>query len=109
MDSQERAIAVEAGQWIMPEALSELEDYLRQTREEWVRREVGIKDFPRLVSNPGIVAGSPTIKGTRVETSFISHMTRSLGVNRVLELYPYVDREALLEAVEFEGVKPLAA
>lgn len=109
MDSQEQAIEVETGQWIMPQTLSELKNYLRETREEWERREVGIKDFPRLVSNAGIVAGSPTIKGTRVETSFISHMARSLGVDRVLELYPYVDREALLEAAEFEGVRPLAA
>jgi DNA-binding transcriptional MerR regulator len=109
MDNQRRAIVVETGQWIMPETLHELEDYLRQTREEWERREVGIKDFPRLVSNAGIVAGSPTIKGTRVETSFISHMARGLGVGRVLQLYPYVDREALLEATEFEGVRPLAA
>ena len=109
VDSRGRAIEVETGQWVMPEALDELEAYMRQTREDWERREIKIERFPRLVSNAGIVAGSPTIRGTRVETSFIAHMARSLGVARALELYPFVDREALLQAMEFEGVQPLAA
>lgn len=103
------AIVVATGQQIMSETLDELEGYLRETREDWERREIEIERFPRLVSNAGIVAGSPTIKGTRVESSFITHMARSLGTDRVLELYPYIDREALLQAMEFEGVKPLTA
>lgn len=102
------AIVVATGQQIMPEILDELESYLRETREDWQRREVAIEMYPRLVSNAGIVAGSPTIRGTRVETSFIAHMARSVGVDRTLELYPFVDREALLQAMEFEGVQPLA-
>jgi uncharacterized protein (DUF433 family) len=109
MDSQKRAIEVDTGQWIMSDTLHELEDYLRKTRDEWERREVEIRDFPRLVSNARVVAGSPTIRGTRVETSFVAYMTRSLGVDRVLELYPHLDREAVLQAAEFEGEKPLAA
>lgn len=44
----------------MSEALSELTDYMHKTREDWVRREIEIEKFPRLVSNAGIVAGSPT-------------------------------------------------
>ena len=108
-DSRGRVIEVETGQWILPETLSELGEYLRKTREDWERREIEIERFPRLVSNAGIVAGSPTIRGTRVETSFIAHMARSLGVDKVLDLYPFVDRDALEQAIEFEGVQPLAA
>ncbi len=109
MDSRKRAIEVDTGQWIMSETLYELEGYLRKTRDEWERREVEIRDFPRLVSNARVVAGSPTIRGTRVETSLVAYMARSLGVDRVLELYPHLDREAVLQAAEFEGEKPLAA
>ena len=93
----------------MPEALSELSSYLRKTRDDWERGEIEIKDFPRLVSNAGIVAGSPTIRGTRVETSFIAHMVRSMGVDRILQLYPYLDRDSLVQAARFEGIQPLAA
>jgi uncharacterized protein (DUF433 family) len=109
MDSRERAIVVETGQWIMPQTLDELKNYLRQTHEDWMRREVDIKGFPRLVSNARILGGSPTIRGTRVETSFIAYMAESLGEDDVLRLYPDLDREALEEAVEFEDVRPLAA
>ena len=54
-------------------------------------------------------AGSPTIRGTRVETSFIAHMVRSMGVDRVLQLYPYLDRDSLVDAARFEGVDLFAA
>jgi len=97
-------------QLMIPEAvLPELENIVREARKDWVRGEVGIQDYPRLVSNPRIVAGSPTIKGTRVETSFIAYLAESLGVERVLELYSHLDREAVLQAAKFEGAEPLAA
>lgn len=111
VDSRDMAIVVETGQRVMPETLSELTAYMWKTREDWERGEVEIKEFPRLVFNAGIVAGSPTIRGTRVETSFIAHMVRSMGVDRVLQLYPHLDRNSLVEAARFEGVEvePLAA
>jgi uncharacterized protein (DUF433 family) len=109
MDSQRRAIVVETGQWIMPETLQVLEGYLRQTHEEWIRREVDITGFSRLVSNARVLGGSPTIRGTRVQTSFLAYMTEGLGADEVLEMYPRLDREAVNQAVEFESSQPLAA
>lgn len=108
-DRGDIAVEVETGQHIMPETLSELSGYLSKTREDWERREVEIKDFPRLVSNAGIVAGSPTIKGTRIETSVVAYFAQALGVEKTLELYPHLDKGAVLQAMKFEGAKPLAA
>lgn len=108
-DRGEVAVEVETGQRIMPETLDELGEYLRKTRDEWERREIKIERFPRLVSNAGIVAGSPVIGGTRIETSVAAYLVGSLGVNKAMEIYPHLDREALLEAAKFEGVEPLAA
>ena len=109
MDSRGRAIEVETGQWLMPQALEELSDYLRKTREDWMRREVDIEGFPRLVSNAKILGGAPTVRGTRIEASFLAYMVGSLGEEKVLELYPRVDQEVLKQAVAFEDVEPLAA
>ena len=96
---------VETDQLVIPEAvLPELANIAREARRDWVRGVVDIRNYSHLVSNPRIVAGSPTIKGTRVETSFVAHMLKSVGVDRVLELYPHLDRKALLEAAEFERV-----
>ncbi len=97
---------VKTHQLMIPEAVyPELENVVREARRDWARGEVDIAEYPRLVSNPGIVAGSPTIKGTRVETSFVANLVQSLGVERVLELYPHLDRDALLQAAKFEGAK----
>lgn len=108
-DRGEVAIEVETGQRIMPETLAELNHYLRKTRDDWERREIQIERFPRLVSNAGIVAGSPTIKGTRIETSVVAYFAQALGVEKTLELYPHLDRDAVQQAMSFEGAKPLAA
>ncbi len=98
------------GQLMMSEAvIPELNDILRETKRDWERGEVPIERFPRLVSNAGIVAGSPTIKGTRIETSLVAYLAQSLGVEKVLELYPHLDRDAVLQATRFEGAKPFAA
>lgn len=100
---------VETDQLVIPDAvLPELAEIARETRRDWARGVVDIRNYKHLVSNPRVVAGSPTIKGTRVETSFVAYMVQSLGVDRVLELYPHIDREAILEAAKFERV-PLAA
>ena len=87
----------------------ELNNILHETKRDWERGEVPIKRFPRLVSDPGVVAGSPTIRGTRIETSLVAYLAESLGVEKVLELYPHLDREAVLQATRFEGAEPLVA
>lgn len=88
--------------------IPEWNSILRETKRDWRRKEVPIERFPRLVSNAGIVAGSPTIKGTRIETASVGYMVQSLGVDKVLEIYPHLDRGVVLQAAEFEGALPLA-
>jgi len=100
---------VKTGQMVIPEAVfSEFNRIVREARRDWDRGEVTIEKYPRLVSNAGIVAGSPTIKGTRIETSFIAFLVRNLGIERTLEMYPHLDREAVKQAADFEDV-PLTA
>jgi len=109
IDSMERSIEIDTGQFVMPEVLPELEAFLRRTREDWERREIRIEAFPRLVSNAGVVGGSPTIQGTRIETAFVGYLAENLSSEELQELYPYVEKEALLEAIRFEGVDRLVA
>jgi len=100
---------VKTGQMVIPEAVfTEFNEIVREAREDWVRGEVDIEGYPKLVSKAGVVAGSPTIKGTRVETSFIAFLVSKLGIEKILEMYPHLDKEAVKQAAEFEGV-PVAA
>jgi uncharacterized protein (DUF433 family) len=109
IDSIDRSVEVDTGQFVMPEVLPELEAFLSKTRHDWERREVDIEGFPHLVSNAGIVGGSPTIKDTRIETAFVAYLAEDLNFKELQDLYPYVEKEALLEAVRFEGVDKLVA
>lgn len=100
---------VRSRQLVIPQAVfSEFEEIVREARRDWERGEVPIKKYPQLVSNAGVIAGSPTIKGTRVETSFIAPMVQKLGLRRVLEMYPHLEEEAVEQAAKFEGVKHAA-
>jgi uncharacterized protein (DUF433 family) len=109
VDGRNRSIEVDTGQFVMPEVFPELETFLAKTRQDWERREVSIERFPQLVSNAGIIGGSPTIKGTRIETAFVAYLAEDLSFHELQTLYPYVEKEALLEAIRFEGVDRLAA
>ncbi len=96
---------VETEQLVIPDTvLPELAEIARETRRDWARGVVNIRSYPKLVSNPRVVAGSPTIKGTRVETSFIAYVVSKCGVERTLKMYPRLDREAVEQAANFEGV-----
>jgi uncharacterized protein (DUF433 family) len=102
-DGLNHSIEVDTGQFVMPEVLPELEAFLNKTRQDWERHEVDIEGFPHLVSNAGIVGGSPTIRETRIETAFVAYLARDLSTEDLRNLYPYVEKEALLEAVRFES------
>lgn len=101
-DGMDHTIEVDTGQFVMPEALPDLESFLEETRRSWERREVDIEGFPHLVSNTRIVGGSPTIRGTRIETSFVAYLARDVSEDELLGLYPHVERSAIGEAVRFE-------
>jgi uncharacterized protein (DUF433 family) len=104
-DGGDYVYEVRTGQLMIPRALlPELQEIAREARKDWVRGEVGIANHPRLVSNARIVAGSPTIRGTRIETSFIAYVVGQFGVEETLKMYPYLDREAVEEPADFEGI-----
>lgn len=91
-------------QMISEAVIPELNNILYETKRDWKRGEVPIERFPRLVSSTKIVAGSPTIRETRIETSFIAYVINQLGIEKTLSMYPYLDREAVEQAAEFEGI-----
>ena len=95
-------LEVGSGQLLMSDQLPELDAFLLKTRADWERRAVDIDGYPRLVSNAHVLGGSPTIKGTRVDTAFIFHIAREIEPREILRLYPYVDEDGLHQALEFE-------
>jgi len=59
---------------------------------------------PHLRIVPGKLAGEPHLQGSRIATSVISGLSREgYSQPQIAALYPQADREAIAEAIEFEG------
>jgi uncharacterized protein (DUF433 family) len=56
----------------------------------------------RIVSDPDIMMGKPTIKGTRITVELIlEELGQGLSVDEVLEAHPHLRREQVLAALQF--------
>ncbi len=56
----------------------------------------------RVVSNPDILLGKPTIKGTRISVEFIiGCFAGGWSLTQILESYPHVSREDVLAALAY--------
>jgi uncharacterized protein (DUF433 family) len=56
----------------------------------------------RIVSNPDILLGKPTVKGTRISVELIlGWMANGWSVEDVLTSYPHITRDDVLAALAF--------
>ena len=56
----------------------------------------------RIVSDPDIMLGKPTIKGTRITVELIlEELGQGLSVDEVLAAHPHLTREQVLAALQF--------
>jgi uncharacterized protein (DUF433 family) len=95
---------------VTDEQLTFLTGYLQDLREAWLSRTLPIEGFPKLQSNALIMAGSPIIADTRIETAFIANLAHEMPPREIRDdLFPEVEIAAIEQAARFEGVEPLAA
>ena len=73
------------------------------------RRRLALYDRARqiIVSNPAIMGGMPTIRGTRITAqSILGRLESGDSVESVLEDYPYLDRDAVEAAALYAKANP---
>lgn len=59
-----------------------------------------IKD--RIVGDPEVMGGRPTIRGTRITVEFVlGLLANGWSVDKILEGYPHLDRADILACFEF--------
>ena len=103
------SIEIETSQAVMP-VLPELERFMHEVRGEWEAKVIPISGYKHLHSNARVLAGSPVVAGTRVETAFVANLMRELPVEEIHRiLFPTISTEALNEVARFEEVEPVAA
>ncbi len=58
--------------------------------------------FDRIVSNPAILGGKPSVKGTRISVEFILELIASGGsIADIVRSYPFLTDEDVRQAVSF--------
>lgn len=56
----------------------------------------------RIVSDPDIMVGKPTIRGTRITVELIlEKLGEGMTIEEMLEAYPHLTREQVLAALQF--------
>ena len=95
---------------VTDEQLHFLTSYLQDLHEAWLTRTLPIEGYSKLHSNAMVMAGSPVIAETRIETAFIANLAREMPPREIHDdLFPEIEIEAIAQAARFEGVEPLAA
>lgn len=63
-----------------------------------------MSEFPRITRTPGVMGGKPCIRGMRVTVGMIaSQIGSGTTIEEMLEDYPYLGREDILEAIRYAG------
>jgi uncharacterized protein (DUF433 family) len=58
--------------------------------------------FPRITVDPEVMTGKPCIRGMRVTVGMIlGNLGAGASIEELLEAYPYIEREDVLEAIRF--------
>ena len=59
-------------------------------------------DFPRITRNPAVMGGKACIRGMRVTVGMIlGNLAEGETIEDLLRLYPYLEREDILEAIRY--------
>ena len=59
-------------------------------------------NFDRISHNPAIMGGKPIIRGMRVTVGMVlSELGAGATIEQVLEDFPYLDREDILQAIRY--------
>jgi len=74
-----------------------------------VRRRMALYERAReyIVSDPTVMGGTPTIRGTRITArSVLGRIEAGDTIDSILEDYPYLDRETVEGAVVYAEANP---
>jgi uncharacterized protein (DUF433 family) len=101
-------MVVPGGQTVLD--LTGLNRQIQETRHAWEAKVFDIPSRHYVVSNVRILAGAPTVRGTRIDTSLLAtfatdHEIDAATLKQITRLYPKVPPEAIRDALAFEGIR----
>jgi len=64
-----------------------------------------MSEFPRITRNPAVMGGNACIRGMRVTVGMIlGNLGAGVSIEELLDAYPYLEREDMLEAMRYGGM-----
>ncbi len=107
------SVVVATNQGAFPMVVDSINTTMAETRLAWEQQAFPIPGHPQVVANTRILAGAPTVQGTRVDTAVVAAFASPDGfddrvVAEIMLAYPRLTREAVLDALSFEGVQRVA-
>lgn len=61
-----------------------------------------VNNFDRIIINPNVCLGQPTIRGMRITVSFVLKLLASqLSIPEILESYPELEEEDIRQALNY--------
>jgi uncharacterized protein (DUF433 family) len=101
------------GQGVLPEEVDtdELTDDVSVARQAWLEKKLRIKDH--VVADTRVLAGTPTVEGTRIETALIASFAVEGQydddvISMVEQTYPHLTAAAIVDALDFERIRRAA-
>ena len=107
-------LSIPTAQRVLDIDLTDLSTVIETSRNAWEQQAFVIPGRPAIVSNARIQAGSPTISGTRMETSILAGFLvegrySDETIERIVHTYPRLTGDQIRDALEFEGGRWKAA
>lgn len=107
------SVVIPTGQGALPMRVDGLNEVMNVTRRAWERHWFVIPEHPSIRTHAGVHSGSPTITGTRVDTSVLASFGDAGRYDeqtllRISRAYPHLNGEAVEEALKFEGLRRVA-
>ena len=106
-------MVIPGGQGVLEGTIPELNRQIEQTRVDWRNQAFVVSGYEYVVTDAYILAGSPTLKGTRIETALLARYTDEdtyddPTLEQILESYPQLSADGVRDALAFEGLQQAA-
>ena len=111
--SGDEQMVVPGGQGIFEGTLGALNEQVAETRRAWEEQAFAIPGHAFVISDARVLAGAPTIRNTRIDTALLAGLIEGEGfgaetLNEIRRTYPRLAKDAIAEALEFEGLRRIA-
>lgn len=107
--SGQHIVSVPKRQGVMP-VLPELERELEYTRRAWEDQAYVVPSHPAVIANARVLAGAPTVRGTRIETALLATFASDGAYDKrvikdIKQTFPRLTAAHITDALRFEGIR----